>query len=306
MKIGIIGLNPRQVADISRRKLPKEVVFFDNSKAYVSANIVAFANKVDRLLVIQQQVPHRQLEGVPRSKRHPMAGGVSTILRYLEALRASGHLSTAANDPEPAQVKPDTAPTEVTTQQTDVDQVATDTPTTTTLAEDSPTMSDPVIPLASDVPKGYKSQYTIPTGVIHTNHPKAGGAHDYKILHVAPVGEVIRYARPANVSFKQWRTRITSMRFAYATKHNILIEAHFYKDYVDLQVMRVSSPSATQAPAQTASSTTTQSESTVAERAFWRRVYLTSLTHINDTALADAQANTALQQYRERFYNHSR
>lgn len=254
MKIGIIGLKPRQVTDIRSRKLPSDVVFFDGSKSYTASNINTFASKVDRLLVIQQQVPLHALEGVPRAKRHPMAGGVSTILRYIETLRAAGQLGTAANDPAPVTHKVNyqpTSPAPLTESSPAAVEPASPTPDSSVEPADPvavPTKEKlpPVVchmaALVSDVPTGHRSQYLLPKTDILINYPNSGGVQDYKILQAATEGDIVRFARPEGLPFKIWRSRITSMRHQYYVKRGVLIEAHFYNEYVDLQVMRKGEP----------------------------------------------------------------
>lgn len=93
------------------------------------------------------------------------------------------------------------------------------------------------ISLASDIPEGQRSQYLLPKHEILVNYPNSGGVHDYTILKAALPGDVLRFARPEGLTLRNWRNRITAMRYGYFRQHQLLIEAHFYQDYVDLKVM---------------------------------------------------------------------
>lgn len=93
------------------------------------------------------------------------------------------------------------------------------------------------VSLYSDVPEGLRSQYLLPKHEILVNYPNSGGVMDYRILRAALPGDVLRFARPEGVAFRNWRNRITNMRWNYFRNDNLLIEAHFYQDYVDLKIM---------------------------------------------------------------------
>lgn len=93
------------------------------------------------------------------------------------------------------------------------------------------------VSLYSDVPDGHRSQYLLPKHEILVNYPNSGGVMDYTILKAALPGDVLRFARPEGVSMRVWRGRITAMRWNYFRNHKLLIEAHFYQDYVDLKIM---------------------------------------------------------------------
>lgn len=93
--------------------------------------------------------------------------------------------------------------------------------------------------IASDVPEGRRSQYLLPKHDIVINYPNSGGVQNYSILQAAVPGDVVRFARPEGLSLSNWRGRIGSMRH-YQWKHKgILLEAHFYNEYVDIKVMHI-------------------------------------------------------------------
>lgn len=93
--------------------------------------------------------------------------------------------------------------------------------------------------IASDVPEGRRSQYLLPKTEIHINYPNSGGVQNYGILQAALPGDVVRFARPEGLGLSSWRGRITSMRHSQWKRKGILLEAHFYNEYVDIKVMHV-------------------------------------------------------------------
>jgi hypothetical protein len=95
-----------------------------------------------------------------------------------------------------------------------------------------------VEPLAASVPDGHRSQYLLPKHDILINYPNSGGVQNYKILKAALPGDVIRFARPEGVDLTNWQSRINSMRYNQFTRFGVLLEAHFYQEYVDILVMR--------------------------------------------------------------------
>jgi hypothetical protein len=108
-------------------------------------------------------------------------------------------------------------------------------------------VADPIVyekPVATDVPLGRFSQYLLPKHSIIVNYPNSGGVQNYAILRAANPGDIIRFARPEGLGLTKWRNRVTTNRHYYYTKFGILTEAHFYQEYVDLQVMRQDDPEA--------------------------------------------------------------
>ncbi|WJJ54993.1 hypothetical protein [Xanthomonas phage RTH11] len=93
--------------------------------------------------------------------------------------------------------------------------------------------------IASDVPEGRRSQYLLPKTDIDINYPNSGGVQNYSILQAALPGDVVRFARPEHLSLSLWRSRITSMRHYQWRHKGILLEAHFYNEYVDIKVMHI-------------------------------------------------------------------
>jgi len=93
--------------------------------------------------------------------------------------------------------------------------------------------------IASDVPEGRRSQYLLPKHDIVINYPNSGGVQNYSILQAAVPGDVVRFARPEGLSLSNWRGRIGSMRHYQWRHKGILLEAHFYNEYVDIKVMHI-------------------------------------------------------------------
>lgn len=245
MKIGVMGLRPRQIADMRGRKFNGHELSFYDEKAYAPEKVASFVRKVDKVLVVTAgiPIPKRTLEGIPHAKCHHLAGSISTIIRYLDTLPPAEEPAA----PE-AKVERTVVPTGHAKKQTQVVRTM-ETPKTAPAAEEPPAQEAvetvaPEVPkpapkrLASDVPTGRQSQYTLPKHDILVNYPNSGGIQDYTILRAAQPGDVIRFARPEGVPLAKWRNRVAATRNGYWRQYGILIEAHFYEDYVDLVVMR--------------------------------------------------------------------
>lgn len=214
MKIGIIGLKPRQISDVKGRKFNGHAVVFYEHTGYAQEQVAAFVRKVDLVIVMPAHIPKRVTDWVPKSKLVTKAGGISTIISYLSTLPdATAHEGVAP-------------------------PVVRDEPKTHVIVTVEDTPKEPVEPkkLGKTIPKGRESQYvwSAKHGIIHTDKD---GEHRYDILDAAGVGDILRFARPKGVEYQVWRTRITSMRWNREHKHHQVLEAHYYEEYVDLLVV---------------------------------------------------------------------
>lgn len=240
MKIGVMGLRPRQIADVRGRKFNGHELSFFEEKSYSPEKVASFVRKVDKVLVVTAgiPIPKRTLEGIPHGKCHHLAGSISTVIRYLDTLPRAE---------KPAAAEPKVERTVVSTghvkKQTQVVRTM-DVPKPVSATQEAPATPASAVPepapkrLASDVPSGRQSQYTLPKHDILVNYPNSGGIQDYTILRAAQPGDTIRFARPKGVALAKWRNRVAATRNGYWRQYGILIEAHFYEDYVDLVVMR--------------------------------------------------------------------
>lgn len=217
MKIGILGLRPRQFADIAGRRFNGHEVFNYDAKSYNQESVASFCRKMDKVLIIRTGLPPSAIEYVTFTKRHVMTGSVSTIIRYLDTIPSETPTETLVKQ---AAVQPKKAVTneELVKQATQV------------------TLTPPQ-KLTSIVPQGYESQYTWSLEAT-TVKPSETGKHSYELLDAATPGDVLRLMVPANVDFTTWKTRIYSLRHYRQKQRDQLIEAHFYPKYVDLLVMK--------------------------------------------------------------------
>lgn len=221
MKVGIIGLQPRQIRDVSSREFNGHEIEFYSEKTHTQEKIASFVRKMDKVILLPGHVPKRVDEWIVKTKLHTMAGGMSSVVRYL---------STLPHDTVAEPVRPLGTPKQVAAE-----------------------VTEPVVEvkapkkLGSTIPKGRQSQYTWSPdiGVVH---PDESGEHRYDLLDAAMAGDVLRMARPKGVEYQVWRTRITSMRYNREQKKNQLLEAHYYEEYVDLLVVDPN-PEATKATA---------------------------------------------------------
>jgi hypothetical protein len=219
MKIGIMGLRPRQVADVAGRKFNGHELLFYSEKAYSPEHVASFVRRVDKVIIIQTGMPKSAISQVPYLKRHTMAGSISTVIRYLETIPCDTPKEEPiqpAPPPQPAKLEPTVA---------EVVQQATQLPPPAAPKE-----------LAVMLPPGYESQYAW-TPDVAVIQMLPSGSHSYELLDAAVPGDVLRYARPEDVELSVWKTRIYTLRYQRQKKAHQLIEAHFFKHYVDLLVM---------------------------------------------------------------------
>ncbi len=310
MKLGIIGLKPRQIAHLKTRKTHGYEIHFYSDSSFKAERVAAFVRKMDRVLVIGPAVPASLFNHIPYLKRHSIAGGVSTVLHWIEQ-------NPAPLEEVPAKESSDVSLTtalEASASEESRTDVS-DQPDADSVEEGSKTtLEEPPEKLGESIPEGYLSHYVwqpdlaiIPTGT--------RGRHRYEILDAAEPGDVIRFARPSDIPLATWRQRITILRWQRAHKKDQAIEAHFYPTYVDLRIMKVEEkivkkvadavtvktalPSAP-APAPNPEPTPCRPE----ERMFWVQVFLQHNTAPDpeNSRLAAEAADRALNEFHNRFF----
>jgi hypothetical protein len=324
MKIGIVGLFPKQVADLKGRNLGIEMDFFDEKKSYSAEHVETFARHVDRLIIMMPKVPKQAWSRVPASKVYRMTGSVSTIIRYFETFKIAQELEQ--KEATPAVVKQTLENIKNTVEcfsdlgkVIDTKSLVVSTPVGSENAPAIAKVLEVPVKLAM-VPSGMgegRYQWSESTVMIPT---KENGGHSYQILDEAKVGDVLRFARPADINLLVWKQRITTIRANRLKVNKQTIVAHFYETYVDLSIEEIGCamtlPSGREvtlrAPkeselavlpgnAERTENFASEHLSTSTERVFWRRVYLASMSHSGNHDQALKDADSALKAHRIRF-----
>lgn len=234
MKIGIIGLRPRQAADVLKRNLAHEIECYDFDRPYTHATMTAFSRNKDHIVVMQKIVPRHATDGVEPSKLHMVLGSVSAVIRHIEELpapvEATETKATKSREKPPVYNAPKL-------EEFAFDPEPVVEPMVKVVEEAPKVVAPPARLIASNVPEGHRSQYLLPKSDILINYPNSGGVQNYGIMQAALVGDVVRFARPEGLSLANWMARIASMRSNHWLRHGMLLEAHFFNEYVDIQVM---------------------------------------------------------------------
>lgn len=213
MKIGIIGLKPRQIADVGARKFNGHTIEFYEEKSYSQVQVTAFARKVDRVLLLPLNAPKRISSWVLRDKLVTLAGGISTIIRYLDKL-PHAESSESVEDVEVVQ-----------------EAISGPVPPTPTPMVQLPRL------LGQTLVKGIQSFYRWRSDITVVE-PNAKGGHRYDILDAALPGDVVRMGIPVGMEQSVLRTRIAAMRYNREKTRGQLMEVHYYENYFDLFVVR--------------------------------------------------------------------
>lgn len=305
MKIGIIGLQPRQVADLRQRKFQHEVVCYDK-KSFSRENVASFCRDMDKVILLPAHVPKAlEREWIVKTKLVSMAGGVSSIISYI---------NNQPLDTGPADVAP------LEKRRTLADLGAPKQPEPVELPAPTVTIKPPK-KLGQTIPQGRQSQYTWSPDE-SVVHPNESGEHRYDLLDAAVAGDVLRMARPKGLEYPVWRTRITSMRYNREKNKGQILEAHYYEEYVDLLVHDMGPSVEEERPAQEGgrgsimaaggvhiddsypSAPATEEpalEQSEEARKFWAKAFHGYVGQGMNVPAAAQHADHALKLYRERF-----
>lgn len=244
-KVGIMGLKPRQSSSIDLTAFPHLSVAFYDERSYNRGPVTKFAGNYDKVIVLQRNVPGPTMSFVPNEKLGIITGSVSSVVRELETIEQAQAASDAPaqkeeNKPKFKIPKNWSAPSPEVLAMSAEEETATPEPEPVAEVAAAPVAKVQRVALAMDLPEGYRSQYSLPEVDcdVVVNFPNSNGVQSYMLLMAAEPGDVLRFARPADTSLTVWRQRINSVRWRYQKIHGKLLEAHYYQDYVDLQVMR--------------------------------------------------------------------
>lgn len=242
-KVGIIGLRPRQAADLRGHKFKNIDVSCFDAKKFTLENITSFSRDMYRVVLVQTGAPKVVYGAIPKDRLVVLRNNssISTVVRALNTLE---------NELDYAREKSDTVEqtymhdgedyTQSIVDGTVVESPAPE-PTPEPVAEPTPERKPvkPGLVIASEVPQGHVSQYALPKfeDEYVVSLPNSAGRQSYQILLAAVPGDILRFARPEGLPLDKWQGRIAWVRSNYWRNHSMLIEAHFYADYVDLKVM---------------------------------------------------------------------
>jgi len=259
LKIGVVGLRPRQISDLMTRTFASRVECLElfNKKRSEPA-LLRFGQDCDRIVMVEKAIPPWAVKMVPAEKRFMVGGGISSVahcIENLEALAADKKSSRpVVNLPTVSERQAHQAALAAAEAALEASRVALAEPSAESLEKavqglveggTPKTLSQALaeapkitkLSLAQDVPPGKHSQYCLPKSDILINYPNSGGVQDYKILIAAQPGDVVRFARPEGLNLERWRMRVSTMRSYYWRQKSILLEAHFFEEYVDILVM---------------------------------------------------------------------
>lgn len=246
MKIGIIGLQPKQIADLKGRAISFGVEYFDQ-KSYHKESVTAFARQVDRVVILMPHVPKSALEGVPQDKRHMMVGSISTVIRYLESQRAMRLIEESnPTDIKPLEVRkpPKLAPRPE-------GKVAHAVVKPATVPEDKKEDLTGAPPLlhrqrAAIISSAINPPEDPPYTWIETRSkvfPNNTGAFNYEILDAAELGDVVRFHRDPGEPLARYKARVASLRNYRRCFKGQVFDAYLYDQYVDMHFVLVTARS---------------------------------------------------------------
>lgn len=237
MKIGIIGLQPKQIADLKGRAISFGVEYYDQ-KSYHKESVTAFARQVERVVILMPHVPKSALEGVPQDKRHMMVGSISTVIRYLESQRAMRLIEESnPTDIKPLEVRkpPKLAPRP---EGKVAHAVVKPTPAPEGKKEDL-TGAPPLLHrqraaiISSAVNPPQDPPYTW-TETRSKIFPGPTGVFNYEILDAAELGDIVRFHRKPDEPLVKYKARIASLRNYRRSFRGQVFDAYLYEEYVDM------------------------------------------------------------------------
>lgn len=275
LSIGVVGLMPRQIADLSSRTFLSRVECLELAKGKRAEHgLSRFGDSHDCIILVEKMVPTWAMKTIPAKKRMVAHGGLGSVVSCIESLEAVLRETTVTVNHIPSH------PVKV-----------------------KPAMEAPTSTPAPQAPAK-------PAGEVLVNYPGSDGVQDYRILEAAVKGDVVRFARPAEITLKTWRQRIATMRTFYKKTFGVVTKARFETNHVDIEVIELNrvkllpdAPGDAPAAAPAVQEDTLPPEPAVAysdaEKAFWRDVFLMALKL--GSIQPDDMADVALAKYRKRF-----
>lgn len=284
MKIGILGLRPRQINDIRGRGFNGDL-YFHEDKAMSPASVSSFQRDKDLLFVQVHGMPKSAVQAVTTGKNCYLNAGssVSSLIRMIEGAFA------------------------------DLDQEAYRKNNSSPAPKSEPVVVAPVVEAEPAV-----------VHLLEMIEPNVDGTHNYSVITTGVVGQVFRFRQPSKLTQPVWRQRIHSMRSYQKAKGFVVsVEfADGYVDVtVDKTPVQEAKPVVTevvdtpvvQAPvveiaakpeAETPVSTPSHSvdlKASETAKKFWCEAYLDATDRGETAEYAGLIADEAFEQYKLRF-----
>lgn len=236
-KVGIIGVRPRQFATLQKLDFRFIEISSYDAKKMTPESVANFCRDLDRVVLLQTGAPKTAYVGAPKDRLQVLrnSSSISTVVRALNTIESEQAYAAelAIGGSEQFEHQGDDYSHSVLTGTT----VEVETSEPAPVVERKPVPES--IQLASEVPAGHVSQYALPKfeDEYVVSLPNSAGKQSYEILLAAVPGDIIRFARPEGLPLEKWQWRIRRARAYYLKHHNMLIEAHYFADFVDLKVM---------------------------------------------------------------------
>lgn len=244
-KVGIIGVRPKQLAQLQKLDLRHIEISAYDAKKMTPESVANFCRDLDRIVLLQTGAPKTAYMGAPKDRLQVIrnSSSISSVVRALNTIETEQAFAqeqeNSASKSEQFEHQGEDYSQSV-LEGTTVEPVASE-PTPT--AEPEPVvervLAKQAVQLLSEVPTGHVSQYALPKfeDEYVVSLPNSGGKQSYELLLAAVPGDIIRYARPEGLPLEKWQGRIKWARSYYWKNHGMLIEAHYFADFVDLKVM---------------------------------------------------------------------
>lgn len=240
LKIGIMGLRPRQTATFDSLIIEgAEIDVFPEGKTSV-ARAKAYAEAKDKVILIKSAVPSTIPGAIPVEKRIVLSGSISTVVKTIEALpgvkvskKSDGLAQVVRKVLTLSKPKAEEPPAPVVSQKTaaqlEYERI-------TALMESADHQ-----PITIDTPMGYTTLYRRPTRTPTAIWPDADGRHNFRVLRNMRDEEVYRFVQPEYMSFEHWRSVVAKAIYNQNRVNASAIEAAFYSGYADLMLLPPSS-----------------------------------------------------------------
>lgn len=220
MKVGIIGLLPRQQALI-QSQFPYLDFSFLTGKKLGGIALRRWSEGMDRIYTMTKFISHTDSGHVDKNKSQLIKGGISALARYLK------HLPKHTPVPEKPKIAFVSLPTPKV-------------PTTPSKAfvMKKPTPAQPATP-PTKTPEPYEI------------HPNEQGRFDWTILRAAKKGDRIIVPVPEDVDPSRHFARVSVMKSSYKSNYGVEMTVQYLPDRAVLEVLsNKSAPKDTPAPAQ--------------------------------------------------------
>lgn len=239
-KVGIIGVRPRQFASLQGHDFKYIEISSYDPKKFTAETVSAFCRDLDRVVLLQTGAPKVAYSAAPKDRLLVLRNStsISAVVRALNTIELEQQQLHEQVEEEPSTFEYKGADYVHSVPQETV--VEAPTPEPVVVEKAKPKKSTKLTLIASEVPEGHRSQYALPEfdGDVVVNLPNSAGHQSYEILKAAQPGDIVRFARPERLPLDKWQMRITSMRSYYFANFGMLIEAHFFMDFVDVKVMK--------------------------------------------------------------------